>query len=330
MKKISQTGIRAENIRSIFRVMLSSDAPVSRSEIAEKTGLSLMTVGKVADHMISEGIVTQSKPVTGSAGRRAGKLELTRKHFLLVANISDTVYTSTALDMRLKEIDRISYRYSDSLSCEDNLMIFFRETSTFLLGLLPTHRLAGTGICTGGSGDKANSAPDAEKIMKGALGFSADIITDCLSASVRSRTAELPPELRECTLHLVLDSALSGCVASDGKKISSDSDFASLRCENGKTLLRTFEEETDEEALAAQLCYALKPVLRVLSPRALLVDSSSRVFTEWFPDILRRELHSVSPETVLFFDRESESQSDIGTAKILRRDWIERLASPGK
>lgn len=327
MKKISQSGIRAENIRAILNVMINAGAEVSRSEISEKTGLSLMTVGKVADGLIMEGIAVQSKPATGNAGRRAGVLSLTRKHFFLIINVSDTKYTASALDLCLSEIDHIDYKYNDTLTEEDNMIIFFREASFFLLRMLHDYKLAGSGICSGTEKEDLLTAGDPCKIMKKAVGFDADFVTDFLSASVLSCVSVLSKEDRICTMHLVLGSAPCGCIASDGKRISERSDFSALKCYNGETLLHFLDAEKDEEKLAEKLCSSLHPIISVLSPRALFIDTASRSYTEGFPDYVKNNLNSSFPSLKVFFDDQSKKQSDIGIAKALRRTWIDKLSS---
>ncbi|MBE6599562.1 MAG: hypothetical protein E7638_08985 [Ruminococcaceae bacterium] len=51
MKNISLQSIKWESVRSIFSIIAERDT-VSRAEIAEGTGLSLVTVGKAADALL--------------------------------------------------------------------------------------------------------------------------------------------------------------------------------------------------------------------------------------------------------------------------------------
>ncbi|NLB42456.1 MAG: hypothetical protein GX815_09390 [Clostridiales bacterium] len=50
MKKITQTTIRSQNIRTIFDI-ITNKGMVTRSEIAKLSNLSLMTVSNIVEHL---------------------------------------------------------------------------------------------------------------------------------------------------------------------------------------------------------------------------------------------------------------------------------------
>lgn len=334
-EKISQSGIRNENIIAIFdEIALSSG--ISRAEISERTGLSLMTVGKVADLMTHEGIIAQSKPATGNAGRRAGMLTLLDGHFLLSLDISGEVFRATALDLALIPFDSISYRYNNSLSPEDNLIIFYREACTLLMKHLMSKKLAGMGISIPGEYDSENDTVKAPHIkhleglkiaatMKSATGLSPDRIMNANECSAISVLSSLSEDENSCTVNLSLDSGTYGCITLDGSVMHRPSDFDTLPCDNGKTLGYNLSANMDEEELSHMIGSALRPIINVICPDSIFISASERTFTEWFPTFLRNELKTSSSMPKIIFENSRKSRTDLGMAHILRKDMLKSL-----
>ena len=60
MNNISLKSIKYESIKAIINSISEADR-ISRAEISEKTDLSLVTVGKIADALLERNVVTQIK-----------------------------------------------------------------------------------------------------------------------------------------------------------------------------------------------------------------------------------------------------------------------------
>jgi len=71
MEKFNLNNIKPENIKNVFNAVVNCDSRISRADIAAKTNLSIMTVGKIIDAFITHGILLQSKEIKDSAGRKA-------------------------------------------------------------------------------------------------------------------------------------------------------------------------------------------------------------------------------------------------------------------
>lgn len=334
-QKISQSGIRNENIIAIFNEIAGSDG-ISRSEISERTGLSLMTVGKVADLMTHEGIAHQAKPATGNAGRRAGMLTLLDSHFILSLDISGESFRATALNLALVPFDSVSYRYNDSLAPEDNLIIFYREACSLLMKHLMSKKLSGMGICIPGDYDEESDTVKSQNpkrlvglkiatTLKNATGLSPDKIMNSNEATAISVLSTLSAEDSECTVNLSLDSGAYGCITIDGEVLHRPSDFESLLCDNGKTLGYNLADITDEEYLSRLIGSALKPVISVICPDSVFISASERTFTEWFPTFLERELTTKGCRPKIIFENSRKSHSDMGIAYLLREAMLKNL-----
>ena len=75
--------IRRESIKRIFSC-IPADRHISRLEISEKTGLSLMTVGKITDALLEKGVVSYAKSEDGGVGRKAKHISLSDEKKLIV------------------------------------------------------------------------------------------------------------------------------------------------------------------------------------------------------------------------------------------------------
>ena len=334
-EKISQSGIRNENIIAIFNEIAASDG-ISRAEISERTGLSLMTVGKVADIMTHEGIVGQAKPATGNAGRRAGMLTLLDGHFILSLDISGESFRATALNLALVPFDSISYRYNNSLSPEDNLIIFYREACSLLMKHLMSKKLVGMGICIPGDYDAENDTVRAQSAkhlaglkiaatLKSATGLSPDRIMNSNEATAISVLSSLSPEDSGCTVNLSLDSGAYGCITIGGDLLHRPSDFESLICENGRTLSYNLSDINDEEELCREIASALKPVISVICPDSVFISASERAYTEWFQTFLEKELVTKNCTPRIIFENSRKYHSDMGMAHLLREAMLKNL-----
>lgn len=333
--RISQSEIKNENTLAIFMQIASSDG-ISRAEISEKTGLSLMTVGKVADKLSHEGIITQAKPATGNAGRRAGMLTVSEKNFVLTLDVSTKLFRASAINLRLQTIDSISYEYNDSLFPEDNLIIFFREAGTLLMKHLMEKKMLGTGICIPGRYDSENDTILSSRLkelegikisetMKKAIGFTPDKIVNSIDAAARSAMGSIAPPLPHCSIYLSLDREISGCIAFDGEILQRDADFGSLICKNGMPLKTVAYEIADEEELAKNISYALMPLLHVLCPDHIFISTGKKIYSEWFSELIKKELSAKENHPEIIFDNSKENRADMGLSHLISCEVIKNL-----
>ena len=87
MQNISLKSIKWESIKAIFN-SISAAEKISRADISAETGLSLMTVGKVADALLNMHIVSQAKASAGTAGRRAGMLSINSTPYAVILDLT--------------------------------------------------------------------------------------------------------------------------------------------------------------------------------------------------------------------------------------------------
>jgi len=99
MSQVNLINIRKDHIIDVFNSVPKLKENASRANIAEYTNLSIMTVGKIIDALIENGIVVQHKEAKDSPGRKAGLLAFNKNK---VCRISDyTTYTTVFMDLNL-------------------------------------------------------------------------------------------------------------------------------------------------------------------------------------------------------------------------------------
>ena len=99
MNNISLKSIKYESIKAIINAISEADR-ISRAEISEKTDLSLVTVGKIADALLERNVVTQVKEVRSQAGRRAGLLSINPERFALILDFTRYQFRCAILNLR--------------------------------------------------------------------------------------------------------------------------------------------------------------------------------------------------------------------------------------
>ena len=127
MNNISLRSIKYESIKAIFTSIADSEK-ISRAEISEKTGLSLVTIGKIADALLDLDIISQVKEVRPQAGRRAGMLSVNENKFALILDFTSYEFRYAVLDLRLSMTEKSQYQYRNELTFEENLGCFLAET----------------------------------------------------------------------------------------------------------------------------------------------------------------------------------------------------------
>ena len=89
MLKLSD--IKKDNTRKVLDA-IARKKYISKLEISEITGLSLMTVGKIVNSLGACGIITRSKNTSQKAGRHAELLRIRHDWLIPVFEIASDIY----------------------------------------------------------------------------------------------------------------------------------------------------------------------------------------------------------------------------------------------
>lgn len=133
MGKLNLLNIKKENIKNVFNTILNQEAKISRADIAVKTDLSIMTIGKIVDALITNKILIQSKEIKGSAGRKAGLVMINPERLCFVIDLTSYDFSLTIVHFNLQPDEKIVYlhNYNKDYSYQENLIIFFRDIKMY-------------------------------------------------------------------------------------------------------------------------------------------------------------------------------------------------------
>jgi predicted NBD/HSP70 family sugar kinase len=151
MKHLTQKSIKENNIHLVFSALRSKDK-ISRIAISKKTGLSVMTVGKILDVLIKAGMVIEEKDVVPGPGRKPGTLSVLKQgRSVLILDLVGYIFRFGFLNLHFElQGDWLEYEYNHSCSYEENLvqaLDFFNETA---YSPIVKQQLLGVGVCVPG------------------------------------------------------------------------------------------------------------------------------------------------------------------------------------
>lgn len=226
--------IRREGVRKIFSLICDSGKQ-SRAELSRRSGISLMTVGKIVDSLEARGLVSQVKESSNRAGRRASYVHVSTDICFIILDVMQKecrAYIS-GLDLAYREIEEChTLRRDGEIPIE-----FFRRVSS-RIALLPGEKFcAGIGVILPHLPSNALEYISSDELLASAK----EILGDSLYASERLRVsalAELDSKEGEDDSRLLYlwlgDSA--GAVYSKNRKIVFTSDMLGCMLKDGEPL----------------------------------------------------------------------------------------------
>ena len=145
MINVDLKNIKAKSIRAVF-LSIASSQKTTRAEIARDTGLSLMTVGKIADILTRAGITEEEKESSGAVGRRASSIRISGLYYGIILDVSSDTYICEIVDAATKTMDQFSYAYNRDYYKEENLLLFLKNLSLYLSTRYDPEKCFGIGV----------------------------------------------------------------------------------------------------------------------------------------------------------------------------------------
>ena len=115
--------LKPDSVIDIFNVAVSA-SKLTRAELAERCGLSVMTVGKAADALVSLKVLRQGLSGSSSSGRRSRVLSVSPDWWFAVYTVGERCFTFYMLDLSLRVIDELTYTLRDSIFIDDEFRHF--------------------------------------------------------------------------------------------------------------------------------------------------------------------------------------------------------------
>ncbi|MBQ8577292.1 MAG: ROK family protein [Clostridia bacterium] len=324
MERINLSSIKKESVRAIFTAITAKDQ-ISRAEIAEITGLSLMTVGKVVDALLERSVISQCKEVRNMAGRRAGLVSLNTAKFFMILDLTSRSMSMTVMDLALNIVDRVTYEYNHDFYYEENLYIFMKNVKIYILRKLNMDDAVGIGVVLPGNYNAESDTVDAPRIPELSKTHVRAIIEDVLRTPVTtlekdvvtaaaSNLADLTAENISNAVYVCIGETLSGALISGGQLLHGKSGYAgdigrfptehargmnadyrnNGNASGAKTLQALFDERGLREETVSALAEAIAYEILLLSPDVVVIENCCGVIMETFRPLLTEKLSRIT------------------------------------
>lgn len=155
MANLSLRTIKRENARQVLEA-IARKKHITKLEISEVTGLSLMTVGKVVGMLGAGGIIMHGKNMEQKAGRRAEVLRIRHDWLVPVFELSSKIFKFYISDLEGNVLDKVEYRCVDSPQYFANEYVsFLKKTLELLRNGYKNRKAIGIGVSVAGVYDAA-------------------------------------------------------------------------------------------------------------------------------------------------------------------------------
>lgn len=333
--------IKQENISAVFSAIADA-GKTSRAAIAAHTGLSLMTVGKIADALVDAGVLCQAKNGEVTPGRKARILACAPEHDLLLLDLTAKDFRLTVLDLSFNVRHDTRHTYDDGMLCEENLFFFLKNAA---VGYLASHTAAhfiGMTVLLPGTYDAQSDRicgsriPELSPLHPGALlreffpALSPLMLEDTRAAAI-SALIESPRETSGSCLWLSLDRPVSGALMVNGQLLTGSRGgggrFGEITVGTNFTLDQALASLREPDELAAALSTALYTLIALFDPAQILLESSSPMVNKAFMETLSAHLeqknaHHHFPIPPIAITQKQMGRAMRGAALHLRGTWL--------
>lgn len=343
MLNISLKNIKQESINAVFSV-ISHGGNVSRAEISEKTGLSLMTVGKVADMLLEKNIIVQSKQITHEVGRRAGLVNLNNENRMAIFDLSSYNFKLNIFDSALDFIDSYVYTYCSDCSFEENLFSFLSESKRFAEKSIKRNYFVGTAVSTPGAYYKEsdsvkntritelNNVKIKETFVK-YFGQEPMLIGENVKFGAIPHIRRIEDNRSKILFYLHIGESVAGAIAINGElvqsleSVSGEVGHMFVNNASGGIIVDDFVSSPDfpKDEKRRLIINIVHNAIWLLGPHTVIIESDDEEYYISSQDVINTFNYQLRefPEVLSLI---SETKNEyIGAGLLLRDKWLERL-----
>ncbi len=346
MTNISLKSIKYESIKAIINSISEADR-ISRAEISEKTDLSLVTVGKIADALLERNVVTQIKEIRSQAGRRAGLLSVNPERFALILDFTRYQFRCAILNLRLDTLDKFTFAYRLNASFEENVQAFLAETSANVRRTYDVEQnCIGVGVAVPGPYDASTDrvltsrVPELGEVPLGEIvrRHFRDlpvVIDSHINAAARSNIRHVENyEQKNIVYWYVSDHFVCGVYVVAGNLILGKNghacDLGSVRQLTGCTLEKKIADAKDQDEVTDILSLSVYNLIMALNPHVIILDFAfpfdCDTIIPSLNDVLRMQ-YGMKPEDMPELRRAwcKSHNSHRGLTMSLRELWLNEI-----
>ncbi|MBE6625770.1 MAG: ROK family transcriptional regulator [Ruminococcaceae bacterium] len=345
MSETTLKNIKYENTKAIFSEITLSKS-ITRAEISEKTGLSLVTVGKIAESLIDTGIISQVLEAKPHAGRRAGSLSVNENMYMVMVDVCPDKFIVTLYNLRMELIYIKRYDFQADIPFSENVDNIMGKILEYLLQNYDIANCLAIGVSVVGSYMKSKDIavnshfPEISSInlhAKFSEYFpSTDIIVSSATNVAALYNATIIPGHKEkgilywyISYEIMLGAFIlnGNILAGRDEKVS---DFGATLCFDGLTLEDKIKISKSPEACAEEIALALYNTIKMMNPHAVILEIESILPTEDFIALIKNLLTnkyrlkgSEIPEII--GSLRGGNSAHLGLAMEIRHNWLENL-----
>ncbi len=279
--------IKWESVKSIFNAIANAEQ-ISRAQISEITGLSLVTVGKVADALLEMDIINQEKQVKVTAGRRAGLLNINKNKFVLNLDFSSSVFRFSVINLKLELQEKTRHTYDNNQPYEENLRSFLSETVQHMHGNFQMEDCFGIGVSLPGRYDAVSDTVLAARIPEIASLHIRALIENYFpgypifleaseNVAALSNISTISEYMDKNILYWFLgEETTTGALLVNGSFIHGNKqqpcDFGHIVLPDGTLLGNALRDCQTPEDITAVITYSLHNIIQILAPDTIILE----------------------------------------------------------
>lgn len=344
MESVSLKTIKWENTHAIFQAV-AENKRISRAEIAKQTGLSLMTVGKVADVLMHLRILDQAQETRAAAGRRAGLLSVSPNFYALILDVTEREIRAYTMDMRLEPMDSLGKITLSEHMGEGDFLLLIQQVQTLMERELPAGTCIGCGISVPNTYDVEKDTFCCEsKPWLNAIHIRQTVqeqlsppllqMEHAATSAAIAHISQIPDYQKQIFLYLLAgEKTITGAILHRGKLLrgahGNAGRFGLVQSAPWNTLESTFHRENSPETNAHNLAAALYNAIMLLDPDCIIIDceiySDPAPFSQLLQNILIDEFHMAEDALPRILFPAGTLHASRGLTIRLRDLWLHRL-----
>lgn len=323
MEKNILSTIKYDSVREILESTAGHEK-ISRAEIAAKTGLSLMTVGKVADALLELGIAVQSKETRTAAGRKAGLIGLNSVRFCIVLDIKEQTFRAYVINAELNITGVHTYVFDKNYYYDENLCMFLQSARLYFEKELDMSLCFGVGTVLPvnskkNSGDMINGRYDdikhtAERVLS-VKNILYETSINGAVALYKSKNAS------RRLLYFMLGDSAGGAFIS-GEKVVFASGFGGVILQSGMQLAGCMGSDGGDETAVNDLAVLLHNISQIFSPDEIIFETSDEAGAARLIAGIKNRMAKFGTELPFTYTPDTPP-SVIGIARLLRSKWFD-------
>lgn len=137
--------LKSDSVLDVFQAAVSG-SNLTRADIAEKCGLSVMTVGKAVDALVALKVLKQSMSGDISHGRRSRTVNISSELWCAEYIIGDRGYSFYMTDLSLRTIDVMHYNRHKNIFVDDEFNAFSNRVIAFAKERRREDKCCGTAV----------------------------------------------------------------------------------------------------------------------------------------------------------------------------------------